>query len=271
MVMPRLSIEDHLFTFGIRRFNSDKYWEWGGSELGIKKGMKLEELREPLVNGIASRQDYFDFYDFISDKKVSAVVHSMKADAIAKTGEAIDARLPCNGTVIDLGCSIGYLSTYFALGSVDRLIVGIDFSPASIKRAREEASKRKIKNINFYVSDYSAALPVREANYVISCQSLFSASFRQAALTHSRSALIDNGKLICVEPIPSEKDLSAFIKDASNAGLFLELFAPVFHSDLGERQMYSLLEFSTHETTTNRSLDAEENYAQAFRRALTAD
>lgn len=271
MVMPRLSIEDHLFTYGIRRFDSDKYWEWGGRELGIKKGMKLEELREPLVNEIASRQDYLNFYEFIADKKVSAVVHSMKADAIAKTGEAIDTRVPSSGTVIDLGCSIGYLSTYFALGSLDRLIVGTDFSPASIKRAREEASRRKIKNIEFYIADYSEQLPVTAASCVISCQSLFSSSLRKHALSRSRSALIDNGRLLCVEPIPNEEELRLFIEDALDAGFFVESFSPVVHADLGEKQMYSLLEFSTHDQGKSGSSDIAESYVQAVKRAVSSN
>jgi SAM-dependent methyltransferase len=242
MQRQRLPITDHLLTFGIRRFDSDEYWAWGGRELGVKKGMKLEALRDPIVDGKATGSDFLAFYDFIADKKIAAVVHSMKADAIAKTGSVIDAQLPEEGVIVDLGCSIGYLSMYFALGSEKRHVIGIDISRASVRRAKDEADRRKIKNVTFIHADYIEPLSIPAVDRVTSCQSLFANG--QNSIASVAAMLNENGSLLCVEPIPNKYELGEFVTQCNHAGLLVQRVSSVFHTDLGHRQMYTFLEFS---------------------------
>jgi hypothetical protein len=60
------SLEQHLRSFGIRHFNSDHYWAWGGKALGPKRAAQLNLLREPLTVGLATSEQFQSFYDYMA-------------------------------------------------------------------------------------------------------------------------------------------------------------------------------------------------------------
>ena len=83
----------HLEKYGIRRFGTDDYWGWARGRLGKDRAQKTDRLRSrALVKGARSGA-VRRFYDWIARPEVSAVMHSMKAGAIAASGAAVAARL----------------------------------------------------------------------------------------------------------------------------------------------------------------------------------
>ena len=106
-------LRKHLLSFGIRVFASDEYWTWGGDKLGAKRGERLQALRRPMQE-CPNKEQLLEFYDYIAHPDVSGVVHSMKADTITVSGVEVESSLPPVGRVLDLGCSIGHLTTFYA-------------------------------------------------------------------------------------------------------------------------------------------------------------
>lgn len=134
---------------------------------------KLNALRDPLQDGCATERDLRSFYDHIANLKVGGVVLSMKADTIRASGEAINGYLSGRNRILDLGCGIGYLSSWYASVNSDRKVVGVDISEKSIRQARRVAERLGIQNVEFKVGDCTKSLPCGPAeNTPIQCSSL---------------------------------------------------------------------------------------------------
>lgn len=68
----------------------------------------------------------------------------------------IEAHVPAEGTIVDLGCGHGVLANYLALRSTRRSVIGLDLSPHRIAIARAAAPP----NAQFKVQDiFSGSLP----------------------------------------------------------------------------------------------------------------
>jgi SAM-dependent methyltransferase len=250
-------LEQHLRSFGIRPFDSDIYWEWGSKKLGPRRSERLNQLREPLTTG-ATPEQLEAFYDYIARPDVSAVVHSSKADAIRASGYAAELALPEQGRILDLGCSIGYLTTFYALRSARREVVGCDLSAKTINRARQEAKKRKVSNVTFLVADISEKLPPGPFDAITSCQLLATIYTRRDALALLADALSANGVLISIEALGTAEHATRYIDDAADYRLKVIKFAFVYFNDLGCEKAYPAFIFAHRSDPI--SLDLEQEY-----------
>ena len=68
--------------------------------------------------------------------------------------EKIEALIPQEGLIIDIGCGYGLLSNLIALKSYKRNVIGIDSSETRIMTAQKTVNKRK--NIEFIKQDITA-------------------------------------------------------------------------------------------------------------------
>lgn len=256
-------LNEHLLSFGIRRFRDEGYWSWGGKVLGPSRGSKLEELREPLMSG-ASPVQMKRFYDFIANEKVSAVVHSMKADAIRESGIVIEENLPESGRILDLGCSVGFLTTFYARQSQLRQMVGCDYSSSQIARARKEASRLGLENLRFESCDIQESLPQGEYDVVISSQTLCNIEDLPGSLAIIEKACHEGSLLLAVEALGTADDSIAFVEDVQKFGFGLLEVNWVFFSDLGERGVYPFFVFE--KGGVPKKIDFEVHYSKALSR-----
>ena len=86
----------------------EKYWDWGGKKLGERKSTRLNILREPIVKGYATEEDYLKFVEYISNPKVASVVHTMNYGGIYKCCEYMNNYIEGAKSILDIGCNIGY-------------------------------------------------------------------------------------------------------------------------------------------------------------------
>ena len=236
-------LREHLESFGICHFEGEEYWSWGGEALGMRVGMQLNRLREPLVDGAATPKQYRRFYDFIAEPRIAAVVHSMKADAILQSGSYIESQLMVDEAVLDVGCSIGYLTLFYALRSEARSVVGWDWSRRSIEIAREQARKRGVGNVTFEQHDIAVAKADRTFDVVCSTQTLGTPEVGPQALARAAASLRSGGRLICVEPLADVEQATTFLQSAASVNLALQQHEFVYFSDLGERGAYPAFVF----------------------------
>jgi 2-polyprenyl-3-methyl-5-hydroxy-6-metoxy-1,4-benzoquinol methylase len=256
-----LNIENHLRTFEIFHFISDSYWSWAAKKLGTKRTNKLNEIREPLIDGANSEQLDI-FYDYVSHPILSSVIHSMKADAIKLSGIEVDSILPQSGRILELGCSIGYLTTFYALQSSDRFVIGCDSSKKTILRAKKESQNRKIKNVEFELINIIHGLPDGTFDAILSTQVLSAISGSQLIFERIVKALSPEGILITIEALGTELEANQFIMGLKRAGLNLVNFKFLYFCDLGEKGGYPLFIFSRHGNAIE--IDLKEEYKKAL-------
>ena len=63
------SLKEHLKRYGIFEMDREKYWNWGGKKLGERKSTRLNILREPIVKGYATEEDYLNLLNIYQTQK----------------------------------------------------------------------------------------------------------------------------------------------------------------------------------------------------------
>jgi SAM-dependent methyltransferase len=260
---------EHLNLYGIRQFYDDRYWQWGGEQLGDRNAQTLNRLRAPLQEGCATAEEMCKFYDFISEPNIGAVVHSSKADAIRASGEAIEGRLGARARILDLGCGLGYLTTWYASLNSDRHVIGVDISEKSVRQARRLARRLCIRNVEFLVADIADKIPGGIHDAVVDSQCLstltsYSPDAFSRSLTNLRSILTPDGILICVSAIGDSPSAHEFIEGLRKSGFGILSFEFIFHADLNEKQAYTLT--IAQPGMHSMDLDLEQEYEQAYKK-----
>lgn len=252
-----VDLRNHLESFGIQHFASDEYFEWGAVTLGARMAKEVNKLRKPLTRGSPTREQLRRFYDFIAKEGVAPVVHSMRADAIRVSGVAIAEAIAGATSVLDVGCSIGYLSTYYALLTPARKVLGWDWSVRTIRSAIELARTRAIGNVAYEVGDIEDSHPQGSFEAVVSAQTFYMLRKRVCALRNAAACLAEGGKIVCVEAIGTSQEAQRFLSDASEAGLSLSSFSAHYSSDLGGREAYPMFVFENGGSSIEVDLDRE--------------
>jgi methylase of polypeptide subunit release factors len=96
-----------------------------------------------------SKRAWIRFFDFIAKPPILGLVHSLKADAMRVSGDAIAEHLPDRSRILDLGCHAGYLTTWYARLLPSASVLGVDRSRPAIETARQFAEQLGVSNVAF--------------------------------------------------------------------------------------------------------------------------
>lgn len=142
------SLHEHLAQWGLRRFTSDEaYFRWQRQALSPQELSELHRQVERKRRGSAA--DEVAFYDQTATPRILPVLYSQRYEYYCAIGPRIAAGIGDAKTVLDFGCGVGILTTFYARQFPDRTFVGIDRSPASIARAKERAAAAGLTNLRF--------------------------------------------------------------------------------------------------------------------------
>mgnify|MGYP003693534167 CR=1 FL=1 len=83
---------------------------------------------------------------------------------------SVDAR-----SILDVGCGVGILTTFYARQHPDKTFVGIDRSSASIARAQEHAKALGLTNVQFECLDLDHTTPTRSSDLILATHALVQA------------------------------------------------------------------------------------------------
>ncbi len=145
-------LEAHLASWGLRRFTSDDaYFQWQRTLLSPGELSSLHEHVENKRRGSAS--DEVAFYDATAHPRILPVLYSQRYEYYVAVGRRIAEKIPPAGTVMDFGCGVGVLTTFYAKRFPRISFVGVDRSPVSISRAREQAKALGLDNVRFECLD----------------------------------------------------------------------------------------------------------------------
>jgi len=152
------SLHSHLTSWGLRQFTSDEaYFRWQREILSPVELTTLHQHVEQKRHG--SSADEVAFYDATAHPHILPILYSQRYDYYLAIGPRVAARIGEARSILDIGCGVGILTTFYAERYPDRTFIGIDRSSASIARAQEHAKALGLTNVRFECADLDQTQP----------------------------------------------------------------------------------------------------------------
>lgn len=146
------SLHAHLTHWGLRSFSSDAdYFAWQRATLSAADLNRLNAHVERKRSG--DRQDEIAFYDLTAELHILPVLYSQRHEYFTEIGCRVLPRIGAATTVLDYGCGVGILTTFYARRCPETQFVGIDRSPGSIAVAQSKATELGLTNVRFECCD----------------------------------------------------------------------------------------------------------------------
>jgi SAM-dependent methyltransferase len=168
------SLHSHLASWGLRQFTSDEaYFQWQRESLSPTDIAAL--LRQVEQRRSGSSADEASFYDAVAHPNILPILYSQQYDYYLTIGARIADRIGEARFILDVGCGVGILTTFYARQYPDKTFVGIDRSPASIARGQEHAKAYGLTNIRFECLDVDLTAPTHSADLILATHALVQA------------------------------------------------------------------------------------------------
>ncbi|MBH0192198.1 MAG: methyltransferase domain-containing protein [Nitrospira sp.] len=144
----RAALHEHLAWWGLTRFTTDReYFSWQQQQLSPADLNQLLAQADRKRSG-DSRND-ISFYDLTAQPAVLPVLYSQRYDYYHTVGLRVMARIGSATRVLDFGCGVGILTTFYARQFPDRQFVGLDRSAVSLAVAEKKARELGLANVCF--------------------------------------------------------------------------------------------------------------------------
>lgn len=148
----RQLLREHLAWWKLRHFTSDReYFLWQRQQLSVEELNQLNTRAERKRTG--DHVDETAFYDLAAHPKIFPILYSQRYEYYEAIGLRTMAHLSKAQDILDFGCGLGILTTWYALRFPDANLVGIDRSAASIAIAQEKAKDLGLRNLRFICLD----------------------------------------------------------------------------------------------------------------------
>ncbi|MGH7220070.1 MAG: class I SAM-dependent methyltransferase [Nitrospiraceae bacterium] len=168
------SLHAHLTGWGLRRFTSDAtYFQWQRETLSPAEITALHRQVEQKRGG--SSADEVLFYDATAHPNILPFLYSQQYDYYLAIGSRVADRMSGAQSILDVGCGVGILTTFYARQHPDKAFIGIDRSPASIARAQEQAKALGLTNVQFEYLDLDHMTPSRSFDLILTTHALVQA------------------------------------------------------------------------------------------------
>jgi len=168
------ALEAHLAGWGLRQFTSDEtYFQWQRETLTPAEITALHRQVEQKCGG--SSADEVSFYDTTAHPNILPVLYSQRYDYYLAIGSRVADRIGGARSILDVGCGVGILTTFYARQHPNKTFVGIDRSTTSIARAQEHAKVLGLTNVRFDCLDLDHTAPTRSYDLVLATHALVQA------------------------------------------------------------------------------------------------
>lgn len=184
------ALASHLEWWRLRRFESDEaYFRWQRQTLSPGELAELNRLAEQKRESASADTA---FYDRTADQHILPVLYSQRYDFYLAVGAAVAERIASHHvalrvaspvvdpkgpppSVLDFGCGIGILTTFYAKQFPDLSFVGIDRSEASLVAARQRAETLHLTNVRFECRDVPREMITGSCDLILSTHALLQA------------------------------------------------------------------------------------------------
>ena len=169
--MTELDVARHLAAWGLRNFpDEDSYYAWQRQSLSGEQLRLLQQAAQTRREGGGADQD---FYDLAASPEILPVLYSQRYGYYHVLGPAIADALEGGERVLDVGCGVGILTTWYATCFPNVTFLGIDRSLKSIKVARQYAQSVHLENVSFSHCDVPQHEIPGTFDAIVSTQALF--------------------------------------------------------------------------------------------------
>ncbi|MGQ0694700.1 MAG: class I SAM-dependent methyltransferase [Nitrospiraceae bacterium] len=170
----RMTLHEHLAWWGLKHFTSDAdYFAWQRQQLSLTELNQLNAQVERKRRG--DRRDEIAFYDLTVQSKILPVLYSQRYQYYREIGSRVASRMGEAKEILDFGCGVGILTTFYASRFPDKQFIGVDRSPASIAVARQKAEEQALSNVRFECLDVETAPVPGSYDLIIATQALVQA------------------------------------------------------------------------------------------------
>ena len=168
--MAAVDIAAHLAQWGLSRFpDEDSYYAWQRQTLSGERLRLLRRVAQAREEGDEADRE---FYDLAASPDVLPVLYSQRYDYYHVLGPVIADALE-GPHVLDVGCGIGILTTWYATRFPNITFLGIDRSLKSIEVARRFAQSARLENVSFRHGDVPQHELSGTFQTIVSTQALF--------------------------------------------------------------------------------------------------
>ena len=148
------ALHDHLAWWGLRHVESDAaYFAWQREVFSLQELATLHQHIEAKRQATEGSAAEIAFYDLTAQPRSVPALYSQRYEYYLEVGARVAGHLRDASTILDVGCGIGILTTFYATRCLASTIVGIDRSPASIDLARQRAQELGLTNVRFECRD----------------------------------------------------------------------------------------------------------------------
>lgn len=148
------ALREHLAWWGLRHIESDAaYFAWQREVFTAEDLATLHRSIEAKRAAIGGSAADIAFYDLTAQSRFIPALYSQRYEYYLAVGSRIAAHLESAQTILDVGCGIGLLTTFYAQRCPGATVVGIDRSPASVTLARQRAQALGLSNLRFECLD----------------------------------------------------------------------------------------------------------------------
>jgi 2-polyprenyl-3-methyl-5-hydroxy-6-metoxy-1,4-benzoquinol methylase len=225
---PRRNLQAHLAGYHIHPFRDQHTYErWAEQQLGQRWKQRLQDAYAGIHAKSPSHEGIRKTFDSSSHIKLAQVNLSCLYAQEFAFGDMIGRLIEGRKRVLDLGCNIGHLTTWYARIDPDRHVTGVDFSRPCILSARRMARKMRFTNVDFDVNDIEACDLTGRYDAIVETMCLKYIKDIGAVLRHLSSLLEPHGILVTTTlgKIPAN-DLNALLQ-SSGLSYFGRPFGPV--------------------------------------------
>jgi SAM-dependent methyltransferase len=168
------ALKAHLAWWGLKHFTSDtEYFAWQRETLS---STDLNHLNRQIERKRAGdRRDEIAFYDLTAQPHILPVLYSQRYEYYSAIGSRVAAHIREAETILDFGCGVGILTTFYGRQFTDKQFLGIDRSLASIAVAQQQALKLGLTNVRFECVDVESGAPSGSYDLIISTHALVQA------------------------------------------------------------------------------------------------
>lgn len=168
------SLQAHLAWWGLKRFTSDaEYFAWQREKLSPADLDRLNQQVERKRGG--DRCDEIAFYDLTAQSHILPVLYSQRYGYYSEIGSRVVSHIGKARTILDFGCGVGILTTFYARQFPDRQFVGIDRSPASIAAAQQKGRALGLPNLGFECVEIESGVLPGSVDLIIATHALVQA------------------------------------------------------------------------------------------------
>jgi 2-polyprenyl-3-methyl-5-hydroxy-6-metoxy-1,4-benzoquinol methylase len=192
-----INLQEHLAGYDIHYFGDRRSFEkWAEQKLGHRWRQRLGNAYAGIHTRNLSHEDVRKTFDSSAHTKFAQVnLSSLYATEFA-LGEAIEKLITGRKRVLDLGCNIGHLTTWYARTDTERHVTGVDFSLPCIHAARSKAKKLCLTNVEFQLADIEACDLSGTYDAIVESNCLKYVKDIRKVLSHLASLLEPNGILV---------------------------------------------------------------------------